>query len=157
MNPLPSVQDILPHKAPMVLIDSLVSVGDDSVHCRATIERENLFFDPAINAVPGWVGLEIMAQSVAAWAGFHAQKANLPPQVGFLLGSRRYQAQRASFLGGQTLDIKAEKVLENAGMAVFDCTIFIDDEEVARAQLNTYVPSQDKLAEMAKQEVTKNG
>lgn len=88
MNPLPSVQDILPHKAPMVLIDSLVSVGDDSVHCRATIEHENLFFDPAINAVPGWVGLEIMAQSVAAWAGFHAQKANLPPQVGFLLGSR---------------------------------------------------------------------
>ncbi len=102
-------------------------------------------------------GFRDHAQSVAAWAGYHAQKAHLPPQVGFLLGSRRYQAQRASFLSGQTLDIKAAKVLENAGMAVFDCTIFIDDEEVARAQLNTYVPTQEKLAEMAKQEVTENG
>ena len=38
--------------------------------------------------VPAWVGIEYMAQAIAAWAGCRARAAGKPPQLGFLLGSR---------------------------------------------------------------------
>ncbi|MCE7627170.1 3-hydroxydecanoyl-ACP dehydratase, partial [Vibrio fluvialis] len=49
---------------------------------------------------------------------------------------------------GQTLDIHAEQVMEDNGMAVFSARLEHQGQLVAQCQLNVYVPSEEKLQEM---------
>ncbi|WP_434358608.1 hotdog family protein [Parasalinivibrio latis] len=148
MSSLPPLDELLPHEAPMILLDSLVDVGDFHVHCQVTPEPSSLFFDNAINGIPGWVGIELMAQSVAAWSGYQARKKDKSPPIGFLLGSRRYTSDCPFFTSGKRLDIHAKHVMESNGMAVFSCTIEHNSETLATAQLNAYVPTEEKLQQM---------
>ncbi|WP_325891699.1 hotdog family protein [Grimontia sp. NTOU-MAR1] len=150
MSSQPKLHELLPHKAPMILLDTLIDVGDLHVHCQATSSESSLFFDKSINGIPGWVGIELMAQSVAAWSGYQASKENKAPPIGFLLGSRRYKCDAPSFPRGTLLDVRANRVMESNGMAVFACTIEQGGKEIASAQLNAYVPSEEKLQQMLK-------
>lgn len=144
----PFLHDLLPHKPPMRLIDTLIEVDEDKVHCQLTVRQNNLFFDHEKNSVPGWIGIEFMAQTVACWSGFQAWKENNPPCVGFLLGSRRYQSHLSDFPEGALLNIHATKLIESNGIAVFDCQIHYEEADIASAQLNAYIPSKEKLQEM---------
>lgn len=141
----PQLHQLLPHDMPMALVDELVDVGEAHVHCRVTPGQDCLFFDPESRTVPGYVGIEFMAQSVAGWSGYHAWKQGEAPPVGFLLGCRRYWADSSEFKENEELDIFSERVMESNGMAVFSCRIEHQGLVLARSQLNIYVPSPDKL------------
>jgi len=148
MTDIPSIDVLLPHDAPMIFIDRAVKVEDESIHCQVTISEQNLFFDKETQSIPAYVGIEFMAQSIAAWSGYHAHQKGKEAPIGFLLGSRRYQAQCDEFSIGQTLDIFAEQLMEDNGMAVFTASIELAGEPLAQCQLNVYVPTQEKLQEM---------
>lgn len=47
-------------------------LGGENVHCQVTIRSDHLFFDNQHQSVAGYVGIELMAQTIAAWAGYHA-------------------------------------------------------------------------------------
>jgi predicted hotdog family 3-hydroxylacyl-ACP dehydratase len=150
MNKLPDVATLLPHEAPMILLDKLIDVAELTVHCQVTIKPACLFFDKQINGIPAWVGIEFMAQTVAAWSGYHAWIKGESSPIGFLLGSRRYNSECDVYQQGEVLDIYAEQLMESEGMAAFKCRIECAGKEVASSQLNAFVPSQDKLDEMLK-------
>lgn len=148
MTNIASIDQLLPHDEPMILIDRALEVGQDSIHCQVDISNRNPFFNVEQGTIPAYVGIEFMAQSVAAWSGYHALQEGQPPPIGFLLGSRRYHTNGEAFAEGQTLDIYAEKMMEDNGMAVFTARIEQQGEAVASCQLNVYVPSPQKLKEM---------
>ncbi|OEF25443.1 hotdog family protein [Vibrio rumoiensis] len=145
---LPAIAELIPHEAPMILVDELIHVDDHSIHTQVVIQKEGLFFNQDKQHVPGYVGIEYMAQSIAAWSGFQAWQQGQPPSIGFLLGSRRYQSDCTHFEEHDILNIYAQKVMENNGMAVFQCTIEKQGQEVANAQLNAFVPSKEQLVAM---------
>ncbi|WP_372881579.1 hotdog family protein [Psychromonas sp.] len=147
-NNYSDISELLPHKAPMILIDKLVDVDELSVHCQVKIDDSGLFFNKQMSAVPAWVGIEFMAQTVAAWSGYHANTQGETPPIGFLLGSRRYNAECSEFTLGSVLDIYAEQLMENEGMAAFACRIECNEQVLARSQLNVFVPSPEKLKSM---------
>lgn len=148
MTNIPPLHDLLPHDMPMALVDTLVEVSELAVHCQVTVSEDCLFFDAERRELPGYVGIELMAQTIGGWSGYHAWSRGEASPVGFLLGSRRYQTQCAAFAEHSTLDIFAEQVLENNGMAVFACRIEQDGHVLATSQLNVFVPSQEKLEHM---------
>lgn len=47
-------------------------LGGENVHCQVTIKSDDLFFDNQRQGIAGYVGIELMAQTIAAWAGYHA-------------------------------------------------------------------------------------
>ena len=145
---LPPIEQLVPHDKPMILIDRAIAVTQDTIHCQVAIAPHNPFFNVEIQSIPAYVGIEFMAQSVAAWSGYHAQIAGQAPPIGFLLGSRRYTVECDTFPLGQLLDIFAEKVMENNGMAVFSARLEAHGEIIASCQLNVYVPSEEKLKQM---------
>lgn len=149
MNKCPPLLELLPHDAPMAMVDTLVDVGDEHIHCRTVITDSHVFFDDVSRSVPGYVGIEIMAQSVAGWAGYHAWCEGRKPDIGFLLGTRRYHSDVEAFEERAVLDIYAERLMENNGMAAFRCRIERAGHVIAHCQLNTYVPSSAQLAQMA--------
>jgi len=124
----PAVVTLLPHGGAMVLLDRLLAIDDDSVCAEVTIRCASVFYDQVTAGVGAWVGIEYMAQAIAAHAGHAALKRGEPAGIGFLLGARRYQAQHPLFPVGSVLHIHARRALQGAnGLMTFDCRIDIVD------------------------------
>ena len=148
MNKLPPIETLVPHATPMIFVDEAVNIEKKSIHCRVTVKESNLFFNPESRSIPAYVGIEFMAQSISAWSGYHASLKGDDSPIGFLLGSRRYNVSVDQFSEGSILDVYAEQIMENNGMAVFSGRIEHQGNEIAHCQLNVYVPSKEKLQEM---------
>jgi 3-oxoacyl-[acyl-carrier-protein] synthase-1 len=147
----PDIGTLLPHAGQMVLLDRLIDVDDDSVCAEVTIRSDSVFFSQCGDGagVGAWVGIEYMAQAIAAHGGHAALLRGAPVKVGFLLGARRYQALQPSFLVGSVLHVHARRVLQgDNGLIAFDCRIDIVDPIAARsaavasATVTVFVPAQ---------------
>ena len=125
---LPLIKDLVPHSGTMLLLDQVVCADQDSLTALVTIGPASLFCDGG--AVGAWVGIEYMAQAVAAHAGYCAWLRGDPVKVGFLLGSRRYKASCARFAVGTQLRVTVRRALQGeSGLAAFECRI--DGSEMA--------------------------
>jgi predicted hotdog family 3-hydroxylacyl-ACP dehydratase len=141
MNACPyKPEELLPHAPPMVLVDRVVEWEDQSIVTALTIGPSTPFLDSG-RGVPAHVGLEWMAQTCGLFAGLESKAKSEPIRLGFLLGTRSYQATRPYFPEGDSLTVAALLVLREGDMAVFDCRIRAADRcEVASAQLTLYQP-----------------
>ena len=134
-----AVRDLVPHSGDKVLLDQVLHFDDDSLTAEATIKADSIYLKGT--AEPGWMGLEYMAQAVAAYAGTRARKQGQNPKVGMLIGTRRYQCSLPAFPVGMTLVIKTSILLEDEnGLSVFQCTVTNAGDIIAEANLNVYQP-----------------
>jgi predicted hotdog family 3-hydroxylacyl-ACP dehydratase len=119
---LPDIQALVPHGGAMSLLDTLLAVDAETLAARVTIGPETMFCTGV--EVGAWVGVEYMAQAVAAHAGHAARLRGEPVRVGFLLGTRRYTCTVPAFAVGSVLDIHVRQALQgDNGLAAFDCRI----------------------------------
>lgn len=133
------VAEVIPHSGDMILIDEIVDYNDDSLLASVTITDTSLFVDET-NGVPVWVGIEYMAQAVAAWAGIQAKERDEPVKIGFLLGTRKYVAKKSYFSIGSRLLINVQQSYRENELAVFDCKIE-DNQIIVKTALNVYQPN----------------
>ncbi|MCL2310770.1 MAG: 3-hydroxylacyl-ACP dehydratase [Proteobacteria bacterium] len=140
MNYLP-IAEYLPHRPPMVLLDRLVDAVGSHVVCEVAIQVDSPFCDGA--AVPGWVGIEYMAQTIGALAGWRALDKQLPVRIGFLVGTRHYRSHEPQFRVGDLLRITAdEELTASDGLVAMRCTIHnAADVLLAEATLLVFQPN----------------
>jgi predicted hotdog family 3-hydroxylacyl-ACP dehydratase len=140
-QPLPPVGELMPHAGSMRLIDELLYADDVCGVARATVRATQLFVDDA--GMPAWIGIEYMAQTVAAWGGMQARMHGASgAAAGFLLGSRRYACDVAAFPVGSVLTIRVQlEMSDGDGLSLFACTLDQDGAEVARATVSVYAPT----------------
>ncbi|MCE5362008.1 hotdog family protein [Pseudomonas anguilliseptica] len=135
------IAELIPHAGDMILIDQVLRFGDEDIETQLTVRDGNLF-SQADGSLPAWVGIELMAQSVAAYAGCQARLLDQPVELGFLLGTRNYQCSVERFPAGAVLHIHASRSLQDDnGMGVFECHLRGPDIE-ASARLNVFRPPQ---------------
>ncbi|WP_122664170.1 hotdog family protein [Pseudomonas viridiflava] len=131
--------ELLPHAGDMILIDEVLSFDEEQIHTRLTVTPGGLLNDANGN-MPAWVGIELMAQSVAAYAGCQARLQEQPVVLGFLLGSRKFECNVDHFPAGSELTIHALRSLQDdSGMGVFECRLTGPAIE-AFARLSVYCP-----------------
>ena len=133
------LESLMVHRAPMLLLDQLLEYGDDYAVSEVVVRPDMLFVEAA--GLPCWVGIELMAQTVSALAGMRGKFSGQPPQIGFLLGTRRFHAPMSHFPVGSRLRIRIQESFVDANkLGQYDCCI---DSEVGRveAKLNVYQPS----------------
>jgi predicted hotdog family 3-hydroxylacyl-ACP dehydratase len=119
---LPPIRDVVPHSGRMLLLDRLVAFDDDSLTAELTI-REGALFAQA-RGVGAWVGIEYMAQAVAAFAGTAAFARGEKAKVGFLVGTRHYACNVSYFPPGATLRVLVRRDAQEAhGVGSFVCSI----------------------------------
>ena len=133
--------ELLPHAGDMILIEQILSFDEEQIHTRLTVRPGGLFNRPD-GSLPAWVGIELMAQSVAAYAGCHARQRGDPLALGFLLGTRKFECNVEHFPLGTELTVHGIRSLEDDnGMGVFECHINAPGIH-ATARLNVYRPPQ---------------
>ncbi len=133
------ITQLVPHRPPMLLIDRLLADDAEFVRIEAIIKPGSFFLTE--HGMPAWVGVELMAQTVASWAGLRSVQGGKPVMLGFLLGTRRYECTRPFFPVGARLEIEArQELVADNGLAVFACRILFEGELLASAQLNAFQP-----------------
>jgi 3-oxoacyl-[acyl-carrier-protein] synthase-1 len=136
---MPDIRSLLPHSGTMVLLDRVVSIEGDALCAEVGIRPDSLFC--GADGVGAWVGIEYMAQAVAAHAGYAARLRGEPVKIGFLLGSRRYECTRPTFTLGSILHVHVKNMLQSDnGLASFECRIGIQGDQVATATITAFQP-----------------
>ena len=93
-----TLAELVPHAGDMLLIDDILACDESGIETRLVV-RPGLFTDAA-GALPAWIGVELMAQSVAAFAGCQARRRGEAPALGFLLGTRQFACDVPAFPAG---------------------------------------------------------
>lgn len=134
------IADIVPHGGKMCLLDRAIEGDAETLSCEVTIREDGLFYSNG--GVNAWVGIEYMAQAIAAWAGWRARLRGEIPKIGFLLGSRRYECTNPKFNLGETLHVEVHRQFQaDNGIGQFDCRIYLNGLTVASATLTVFEPA----------------
>jgi len=138
---LPDIKTLVPHSGTMSLLDRLLAVDAETLSARVEIGPDTMFCRGG--EVGAWVGVEYMAQAVAAHAGHSAHLRGEPVRVGFLLGTRKYVCGLAAFPVGSVLTIHVHRALQSDhGLGAFECRIedARDGSELATATITVFQP-----------------
>lgn len=139
MMGMPDIRSLVPHAGPMVLLDRVISVDEDSLCAEVGIRSDTLFCGP--DGVGAWIGIEYMAQAIAAWAGYTAHLRGEPVKLGFLLGTKRYECSRPIFVLGSVLRVHVQRVFQNEnGLGSFECRIDDTQGRLATATVTVFQP-----------------
>jgi predicted hotdog family 3-hydroxylacyl-ACP dehydratase len=136
----PDIRSLIPQSGAMVLLDRVIAVDEESLCAEVRIRPDSLFC--AASGVGAWVGLEYMAQTIAAFAGYTAYLRGEAVRPGFLLGARRYECTLPMFSPGNLLRVHVRRLLQSDnGLGSFQCRIEHEEQEIATATLTVFQPA----------------
>jgi len=133
-----AVEELVPHSGRMVLLNRVLEFDEENMVAEVIVRDDGLFGDGT--TLPAWLGIEYMAQTIAAFGGMKRRLAGKSLNLGFLLGTRRYDCNVALFTVGSVLTVSVNRLVEeDQGLGVFDCRITAEGI-LASAKLNVYQP-----------------
>ncbi len=139
---------ILPHDAPMILIDKLLDVNLEENYVKTLVEinKDKVFYDAVIDGVSPLAGIEFMAQTIGCYSYFKRNDGEA--KIGFLLGSRSYNCSLEKFENGKTYEVVVREVFGDNELVSFECFIYNNGVECAKAVVNAYQPEDINTSEI---------
>jgi predicted hotdog family 3-hydroxylacyl-ACP dehydratase len=128
------LESFMPHRAPMLLLDEVIERDASSIVCRARVDGGSPFV--CEGSMPAVVLLEHMAQATAAWLGLRALERGDPIVAGMLAGARRLELDVDVLEVGDELEVRAEHVWGEDGLASFSCEVRRGGVRVAAASVS---------------------
>lgn len=134
------LEEMLPHDNPMILIDKIKEVNFEEkfITATVTIKENDIFFNKEINGISPIVAIEYMAQTIGCHAFYKNGCKKI--DIGLLLGTRLLECDLDVFVLGQTYEIKAAEVFFDGELVSYECFIYNNQKECAKATLNAFMP-----------------
>ena len=137
---LPAIEELLPHRGTMLLLDRVLAFSTRELTAEYT-PRTDAWYADARGNMPAWIGIELMAQAIAAHVGLLNRNEGKPVAPGVLLGTRRFESAQSAFSAGRVLRIHtAISFRDESGLAAYDCGIEAEGSGVASATLKVFEP-----------------
>ena len=132
----PPLERLLPHRAPMILLDEVLGDAAGSISCGVTLRADSPFVEN--RCVPAVVAVEYMAQCVAAYAGLQAFREDRPVRIGYLIGARLVEFSVDAFGVGEELVVQANRAWGDDVLGNFKCSIDSSGCRVVSAVLTVF-------------------
>jgi predicted hotdog family 3-hydroxylacyl-ACP dehydratase len=130
-------EDVLPHRGSMLLLSRIVSHAPGELAAQVDISSSSTFAIPAMG-VPRYVGIEYMAQAIAALEGVAGLGEGHPVTPGYLLGTRQLGGIDGYFSFGQVLDVRVREVMRGEnGLGAFACELR-EEDRIMQCQLTVF-------------------
>jgi predicted hotdog family 3-hydroxylacyl-ACP dehydratase len=129
---LPPVSEILPHHGRAALLDRVESHDAEETCCAVEIDG-SAWLHRAEGTVPAWVGMEYMAQCIAAHEGCIAYREGRTLEPGFLVRARRVRFHHPAYRPGEVLRVRARRLRGRPKLRAmaFACEIRIGTDPTA--------------------------
>ncbi|MDO9464132.1 MAG: radical SAM protein [bacterium] len=131
-----AVEELIPQKSPMRVIDTLVKVGERSADVTVTLSKDMLFIDES-GLLDEAAYLEMIAQAIASLSGFKHMGASKPAPGGFLLGAKKLEILGKAHVG-DTLNISFYKYARYGGFGIVKGTVSRDNHVLARGEVKIW-------------------
>jgi len=142
-----TVEELIPHSPPMVLLDRILHYDSLTLLAEITIKAGCRFYDPAVQGVPAWVGIEYMAQAISALGGLRAKEKHEEIKIGFLLGTRKMLLHQKVLQASHTYQVHVKQLFwDDSGLANFDCEIREGPQICATAKITVFETDDVKKA-----------
>ncbi len=132
----PDLGDLVPHRGPMRLLDSVVAHGERSIECVTTIRADHAFLDDG--KVDVVLCVELVAQAVAAYVGYQDWVTGRKPELGFIVSCREASFEVGSLSLGDTLTVSATHVWGESQVGSFKGNVRRGSVAVAAVELGVY-------------------
>jgi predicted hotdog family 3-hydroxylacyl-ACP dehydratase len=113
----PAIASLVPHSAPMLLLDAVLFADATAIACAATLH------DNCIAAREGQVeslwAIELVAQAVGALVGYQSSLGGKPPRKGFIISCRDARFEVDHLPVQVPLTVEARLVWGDASLASF--------------------------------------
>lgn len=134
---LPSIADLLPHGAPMVLMDAIIHWDEQSIHCqsRSHLQPDNPLRNAGVLSV--FAGVEYAAQAMAAHARLLlGATEDARPRKGFIAAASKLAAH-VDVLDSvtATLDVEASMLAHNTDSSLYAFTLSAGGQPLLTGQL----------------------
>jgi predicted hotdog family 3-hydroxylacyl-ACP dehydratase len=143
--PSPELAELVPHRGPMLLLDSVVALSERDIKCEATIGPDHAFLEEG--RVDVLVCVELVAQAVAAYVGYRDYLAGLPPKIGFLVSCREASFEVPELALGDKLAIEARHIWGEDTVGSFKGKVLRGGLTVAAVELGVYRGALDAVIE----------
>jgi 3-hydroxyacyl-[acyl-carrier-protein] dehydratase len=119
-----SVEDLIPHRAPWLLVDRVVEAGDGRVRAEKRLSAD----DPLVgDGFPELYVIEALAQAAACARGKQHR--------GFLIAATKFSFQRRA-QAGETITLEAERTAQFGALHRFAARASVGDETIAAGELS---------------------
>lgn len=129
---------LVPHRRPVCLIDRLVKYDERSGVCEAVIREKNPLIDDDGMLDPV-AYVELIAQTYAAFKGYHDRIHKIPVRKGFLVSVKHMDTRGEACLG-DSLQITVETMSEVGDFAVARGIVTLRGEVLASGSLTLWIP-----------------
>lgn len=141
-----TIEELLPHKEPMIFIKDIKSVDVDKGTLTAVIEisETDIIYQQEINGIPSYTALEYMAQAIGCFVGYYDlhKFPDKKPGVGFVLGTRKLTINEPVLFKGSMYYVDVKALFCDENIASFECLLYnVKNETIAEAIVNAYRPS----------------
>lgn len=126
--------DFVPHRPPMLFLDTVGKEEGDSVVCHTTVRPDWLLLDGDV--LRPLALIELVAQACAVYVGAKARREGVEPQVGMLVGCREAEFLVDRLDVGDQLTIAVTRVFGQVQIAAFTGVVSRAGAVVARVHLS---------------------
>lgn len=131
---LANIKKLLPHREPMIMVDSLLEAGEGKATVGFTISKDNLFLSNNEFSETGLI--EHMAQAAALYAGFKNYSEDNPAKEGFIASIKKLKIHKLPQIDA-VLKTEVSIIHEIMVMTTVKLSTFINGVEIASAEMNT--------------------
>ena len=130
------IEELIPHRDPVMLIDSLDGYEDNKAVSRFSVRADCLFVK---NSVFSEVGLlENMAQTAALHRGYKGKLSGKKPQIGFIATVKKFEVSGSALVGDQ-LETEIRITFSAMNMTVTEGQVKLNGECIATATMATVI------------------
>jgi len=138
------ISNFLPHSGVMVMIDEILSFDESQIIVQSTISAQSPFVREGRFATHQII--EMMAQSLGIYDHKMRELRGMEQQLGFLLGSRKFEIYRPFLDVGERIIITSRPSMQDAsGFGIYESSASVNGTVIARARLNVYSPDKEFL------------
>lgn len=131
-----NILNLIPQKAPVVMVGNLLYADDKITRTNFTIKEENIFLEKGKFSEAGLI--ENMAQTAAAGAGYNTKRNNKPLQIGYIGSVKNLQIFLLPKINDEIItEITVENQLFN--VTVISGKIWCNENLVAQCEMKIFL------------------
>ena len=128
------ITKLIPQRAPIIMVDSLLYYDATKVISGLTISSENIFVQNNTFTEPGLI--EHMAQTVALYTGYHFYINNLEAPEGYIGAIKGIEIKKLPKINNQ-VQTEVTILQEIMGVTLVEGTTTLNGEVIMTAQMKT--------------------
>ena len=134
MNSEIDIQELLPQRPPILMVDRLLSADDQRAETELLVRADNIFVENGM--LKAYAIIENMAQTCAAQLGYADVYVNgkKDVRIGYIGAVKRMQIE-ASPRVGETLRTRMEVVEDFGDLKLVTAELFVNNRRIAVAEL----------------------